>query len=74
MDTKLELLIYFRSSSFNILQILIYGLKYIAIDLNNLNITYEIQKETWPDDSDYDDLYDKTLNGKDDNCFLSCLS
>lgn len=47
-----------------------YDLKYIAIDLNNLNIAYRIQKETWPDDPDYDDLYDKAVNRKDDNCFF----
>lgn len=40
----------------------------MAIDLNSLNITYKIQKETWPDDPVYDDLYDKAVNKKNDNC------
>ena len=48
----------------------LHGLKYLAIDLNNLNKAYKIQKETWPDDSYYDDLYDKAVNKKDDNCFF----
>ncbi len=48
----------------------LYGLKYITINLNNLNIAYEIQKSTWPDDPNYDDLYDKAINTKDDNCFF----
>lgn len=48
----------------------LYGLKYIKLDLNNLNLAYEIQRTTWPDDPDYDDLYDKAVNTKDDNCFF----
>lgn len=48
----------------------LYGLNYVELDLNNLNIAYEIQKDTWPDDPDYEDLYDKAVNRKDDNCFF----
>lgn len=44
-----------------------YGLKYIPVDLNNLEIAYKIQKEQWPDDPDYNDLYDKAINTKDNN-------
>lgn len=48
----------------------LYGLKYKTIDLNDLNLAYEIQKETWPEDPDYEDLYDKAVNVRDDNCFF----
>lgn len=48
----------------------LYGLKYVTLNLDNLNIAYEIQKNTWLDDPDYDDLYDKAVNTKDDNCFF----
>lgn len=48
----------------------LYGLTYKIIDLNNLDIAFKIQKETWPDDPDYQDLYDKAVNTKDDNCFF----
>ena len=45
----------------------IYGLKYVELNLNNLDIAYKIQKETWPKDPDYEDLYDKATNTKEDN-------
>ena len=45
-----------------------YGLVYKKVDLNNLNIAYDIQKNTWKNAPDYDDLYDKATNIKDDNC------
>ena len=47
-----------------------YGLIYEKINLDNLNTAYEIQKNIWKDESDYDDLYDKATNTKDDNCFF----
>lgn len=30
----------------------------------------KIQREIWPDDPDYEDLYNKATNAKDDNCFF----
>ena len=45
----------------------LYGLKYVELNLNNLDIAYKIQKETWPKDPDYEDLYDKATNTKEDN-------
>lgn len=45
----------------------LFGLRYIPVDLNNLDIAYKIQKEQWPDDPDYNDLYDKATNTADDN-------
>lgn len=48
----------------------LYNLKYEILNLKNLEIAYNIQKETWPDDPDYEDLYDKATNTKDDNCFF----
>ncbi len=47
-----------------------FGLTYKIVDLNNLNTAYEIQMNTWPDDKDYNDLYDKAINTKDDNCMF----
>ena len=47
-----------------------YGLIYEKINLDNLNIAYEIQKNIWKDEPDYDDLYDKATDAKDDNCFF----
>ena len=48
----------------------LYNLKYEMLNLKNLNVAFKIQKQTWPDDPDYDDLYDKAINSKDDNCFF----
>ena len=48
----------------------LYNLKYETINLKTLDLAFKIQKETWPDDSDYEDLYDKATNVKDDNCFF----
>lgn len=48
----------------------LYNLKYEIVNLKNLEIAYTIQKETWPNDPDYEDLYDKATNTKDDNCFF----
>lgn len=48
----------------------LYNLKYEILDINNLDIAFKIQKETWPEDPDYDDLYDKAVNTSDDNCFF----
>lgn len=48
----------------------LYNLKYEILNLKNLDMAFKIQKETWPDDPDYDDLYDKAVNTEDDNCFF----
>jgi len=48
----------------------LYQLKYEAITLTNLDIAFQIQKDTWPNINDYNDLYDKAINTKDDNCFF----
>ena len=48
----------------------LYNLKYKILNLENLDIAFEIQKKTWPDDPDYENLYDKATNIKDDNCFF----
>lgn len=47
-----------------------YGLKYEILNKNNLDVAFKIQKEIWPDNPDYNDLYDKATNTKDDNCFF----
>lgn len=47
----------------------LYNLKYEILNLENLDVAFKIQKETWPDDPDYEDLYDKAINAEDDNCF-----
>ncbi len=44
-----------------------FGLKYKPVNLENLDLAYNIQKEEWPDESDYRDLYDKAINTKNDN-------
>lgn len=46
----------------------LYGLKYIIVNSSNLEIAFKIQKETWPDAVDYDDLKNKAINTKKDNC------
>lgn len=48
----------------------IYNLRYEFLNLDNLDVAFTIQKETWPNDPDYDDLYDKAINTRDDNCFF----
>ena len=48
----------------------LYNLKYEILNLKNLDIAFKIQKETWPDDPDYNGLYEKATNTKDDNCFF----
>ncbi len=48
----------------------LYNLKYEILNLKNLDIAFKIQKETWPNDPDYEDLYDKVINTKDDNCLF----
>lgn len=47
-----------------------YGLKYITLTKDNVDIAYEIQSSVWPEDPDYGDLYDKATNTQDDNCFF----
>ena len=51
----------------------LYNLKYEIINLENLEIAYNIQKSIWPNCPDYEDLYDKATNTKDDNCFFFSL-
>lgn len=55
----------------------IFGSHLSKLDASNLllfqlytDIAYNIQKETWREDSDYEDLYDKAVNSADDNCFF----
>ena len=48
----------------------LYGLEYVELNLDNLDIAYKIQKETWPTDPDYEDLYDKATNTKEDNAIF----
>lgn len=45
----------------------LYNLTYVPLSLDNFDIAYKIQTETWPKDPDYNDLYDKAVNTKDDN-------
>ena len=47
-----------------------FDLEYVKLNLNNLDLAYKIQKDTWPDDPDYDDFYDKATNTSLDNCFF----
>lgn len=47
-----------------------YNLTYKVVNINNLDIAFNIQKNTWPDDIDYNDLYDKATNIKEDNCMF----
>ena len=47
-----------------------YNLEYKIVNLDNFNITFNIQKNIWPDDVDYDDIYDKATNTKEDNCLF----
>lgn len=44
-----------------------FGLKYVPINLENLDIAYKIQKQQWPKDPDYNDLYDKAINTTENN-------
>lgn len=48
----------------------LFELTYVQIDKNNIDLAYQIQKNTWPDDPDYEDLYDKAIHPLDDNCFF----
>lgn len=45
----------------------LYKLDYIPLTLENFDIAYNIQKNQWPDDPDYNDLYEKATKTKDDN-------
>lgn len=42
--------------------------------MSNLDIAYKIQKDTWPDDPDYRDLYNKAMNSSAENCFFLVYS
>lgn len=48
----------------------LYGLKYEIVNLENLEQAFQIQKDTWPEDPDYNDLYDKATQTTEDNCFF----
>ena len=37
----------------------LYGLTYIPVDMDNLELAFKIQKEIWTLDPDYNDLLDK---------------
>lgn len=43
------------------------NLKYEKIDKKNINIAYEIKKNIWPEDPDYNSFLDKIENSSDDN-------
>lgn len=47
-----------------------FNLTYQLLDIHSLDTAFKIQKETWPEDQDYEDLYDKAMHPKDDNCFF----
>lgn len=47
-----------------------FDLKYVLVDLTNFDIAYEIQKNTFLEDPDYEDLHEKAVNPLDDNCFF----
>ena len=47
-----------------------FNLTYVQVNPDNMNLAYDIQKNTWPTDPDYNDLYDKAVNPLDDNCFF----
>ena len=46
----------------------LYGLTYIPVDMDNLEIAFKMQKEIWTSDPDYNDLLDKAKNRADNNC------
>lgn len=46
-----------------------YNLIYEDITLDSLPQAYKLQKSIWPDDPDYEDLYDKCINRRDNNRF-----
>lgn len=48
----------------------LFNLEYKILNLESLDVAFKIQKESWPDDPDYEDLYEKATNPKDDNCFF----
>ncbi len=48
----------------------LYNLKYELLNLKNLDVAFKIQKEIWPDDPDYEDLFDKATKTETDNCFF----
>lgn len=37
-------------------------LKYVSLDKDNFLIAYNIQKEIWPNEADYNNFYDKAIN------------
>lgn len=47
-----------------------YKLTYVKLDKATVDIAFAIQKSIWPEDPDYNDLYDKAINSLDDNCFF----
>lgn len=42
-------------------------INYIKVDLNNIDIAYNMQKNEWPDDKDYFAFEDTAKNGDDKN-------
>ena len=47
-----------------------FNLTYQILTKENIEIAYEIQKNTWPNDPDYADLLEKVEETTDDNCFF----
>ena len=44
-----------------------YGLKYVVVDKENIDVAYNIQKEIWPEEPAYNDFLDKVINMEDNN-------
>lgn len=45
----------------------LFDLKYEAINSNNLYLIFDIQRKEWKYSPDFNDLYNKTFNQRDDN-------
>ena len=46
----------------------LYGLTYIPVNMDNLELAFKIQKEIWTSDPDYKGLLNKAKNRADNNC------
>ena len=42
-------------------------IKYVKVDLNNIDIAYNIQKSEWPNDMDYETFKNNAINGNEKN-------
>lgn len=45
-----------------------FNLKYVKVDKNNFSIAYELQSQIWPEDPDYEGLYDRAIHPSPENC------